>query len=134
MAHIEVVDDDIEAEDYGAVLDEEPPRNEEAPPHNSQRSHYSRRAPPPSRWKRAGLWSLFCLVFWLAYTMRKHLDQPLNAAHARRCVGVFYLSTAVAVLYSPSLCSTPQPRSLCSAPQPRLTRILLIVARASSSS
>ncbi|KAL1662307.1 hypothetical protein GGF50DRAFT_12680, partial [Schizophyllum commune] len=84
MAHIEVVEDDAPVDDYGAVL-------EEVPIHNAQVTHDSRRKrrvrpvqPPPSRWKRAGLWPLFCLVFWLAYTMRKHLDRPSQDVHAKR--------------------------------------------------
>ncbi|KAI5891870.1 uncharacterized protein SCHCODRAFT_02577572 [Schizophyllum commune H4-8] len=84
MAHIEVVEDDAPADDYGAVLDE-------VPIHNAQVTHDSRRKrrvrpvqPQPSRWKRAGLWSLFCLVFWLAYTMRRHLDRPSQDMHAKR--------------------------------------------------
>ncbi|KAL1726840.1 hypothetical protein EV714DRAFT_218547 [Schizophyllum commune] len=81
MAHIEVVEDDAPVDDYGAVL-------EEVPIHNAQLTHESRRKrrvrPVPSRWKRAGLWSLFCLVFWLAYTMRKHLDRPSQDVHAKR--------------------------------------------------
>ncbi|KAL1698834.1 hypothetical protein EV121DRAFT_274148 [Schizophyllum commune] len=84
MAHIEVVEDDAPVDDYGAVL-------EEVPIHNAQVAHDSRRKrrvrpvrPQPSRWKRAGLWSLFCLVFWLAYTMRKHLDRPSQDVHAKR--------------------------------------------------
>ncbi|KAL1698839.1 hypothetical protein EV121DRAFT_172910, partial [Schizophyllum commune] len=84
MAHIEVVEDDAPVDDYGAVLEEETI-------HNAQVTHDSRRKrrvrpvqPQPSRWKRAGLWSLFCLVFWLAYTMRKHLDRPSQDVHAKR--------------------------------------------------
>ncbi|KAL1750241.1 hypothetical protein FB107DRAFT_224237 [Schizophyllum commune] len=84
MAHIEVVEDDAPADDYGAVLEEEPT-------HKAQVAHDSRRKrrvrpvqPQPSRWKRAGLWSLFCLVFWLAYTMRKHLDRPSQDVHVKR--------------------------------------------------
>ncbi|KAL1711966.1 hypothetical protein EV715DRAFT_164417, partial [Schizophyllum commune] len=81
MAHIEVVEDDVPADDYGAVQEEEPI-------HNAQVAHDSRRKrrvrPVPSRWKRAGLWSLFCLVFWLAYTMRRHLDRPSQDVHAKR--------------------------------------------------
>ncbi|KAI3998484.1 hypothetical protein K525DRAFT_275128 [Schizophyllum commune Loenen D] len=84
MAHIEVVEDDAPVDDYGAVL-------EGVPIHNVQVTHDSRRKrrvrpvqPQPSRWKRAGLWSLFCLVFWLAYTMRKHLDRPSQDVHAKR--------------------------------------------------
>ncbi|KAL1675272.1 hypothetical protein EV122DRAFT_181464, partial [Schizophyllum commune] len=93
MAHIEVVEDDAPVDDYGAVL-------EEVPIHYAQVTHDPRRKrrvrpvqPQPSRWKRAGLWSLFCLVFWLAYTMRKHLDRPSQDVHARRCVSVRSAST-----------------------------------------
>ncbi|KAL1750238.1 hypothetical protein FB107DRAFT_252262 [Schizophyllum commune] len=110
MAHIEVVEDDAPVDDYGAVL-------EDVPKHNAHVAHDSRRKrrvrpvqPQPSRWKRAGLWSLFCLVLWLAYTMRKHLDRPSQDAHAKRWGVKVAILLALMDMLEPIPIFFPQPQ------------------------